>query len=134
MPGREFTLEEARATLATIRDRVVALQATQRRLRAVKSELNYIGRIHLNNGVVREREMRALRASQRTLGEEAQALLRAILASGAEVKGIDDGLIDFPTTIDGVEAYWCWKAGEDEIRWWHPRSTGFSGRQPIPDA
>jgi hypothetical protein len=132
-PAREFTLEEARVALRLVRDAVVELQATQRDLRAVKVQLNTIGRIHLNNGVVREREMRDLRAEQRRLGEDAQRLIRAITSGGAEIKGIDDGLIDFPTTIRGVPAYWCWRAGEDEIDWWHPRSTGFSGRRPVTE-
>ncbi|MCK9487584.1 MAG: DUF2203 domain-containing protein [Dehalococcoidia bacterium] len=63
--------------------------------------------------------------------------LMAILGAGVEVKDIARGLIDFPTTVDStmgaVEAYWCWQSGEDEIGWWHPRSTGFSGRQRIAD-
>ena len=63
--------------------------------------------------------------------------LMAILGAGVEVKDIARGLIDFPTTVDtsmgSVEAYWCWQSGEDEIDWWHPRSTGFSGRQRIED-
>ena len=44
---------------------------------------------------------------------------------------IERGLLDFPTTIDGQEAYWCWQAGEAEIEWWHPRDTGFAGRRRI---
>ncbi len=57
--------------------------------------------------------------------------MAAITATGAEIKGIDDGLIDFPTTIDGISAYWCGHVGEPEIAWWHPRNTGFGGRQVI---
>lgn len=128
---REFTLEEARSTLAEIRNLVEALQAVQRRLRAVKEEINSLNRRHLNNGVVGERRLRELRRDQRRAGEEAQELVRAITRTGAEIKGIDDGLLDFPTTIDGVPAYWCWRAGEVDIEWWHPRSTGFAGRRPI---
>jgi hypothetical protein len=60
-----------------------------------------------------------------------QADLNSILAAGIEVKSIEDGLLDFPTTIDGTDAYWCWRTGEDEIEWWHPRSTGFAGRRRI---
>lgn len=56
---------------------------------------------------------------------------RAILAAGVEIKSAERGLIDFPTVIDGVDAYWCWQAGEDEIAWWHPQDTGFAGRQRI---
>lgn len=131
--AHEFTLDEARAALRLIRETVLALQRTQAELREVKGELNTLGRLHLNNGVVREREMRGLRRRQRRLGEEAQRLLAEITAAGAEVKGIDDGLIDFPTTINDIPAYWCWRAGEDDISWWHPRATGFAGRIRIEE-
>jgi hypothetical protein len=128
---REFTLEEAREALAEIRQHVHALQRVQRELRQVKQRLNALNRRHLNNGVAGEHESRELRLEQRRLGEEAQQLVHAIGRSGAELKGIDEGLLDFPTVIAGEPAYWCWKAGEDDIEWWHPRSTGIAGRQPI---
>ncbi len=131
---REFTLDEARAALDLIRDHVYALQDVQTQLRAVKAELNALNRRHMNNGVVGDREIREHRIAQRQLGEEAERLVRAITGSGAELKGIDDGLIDFPTTIEGELAYWCWKAGEDDIEWWHPRSTGIAGRRRIDRA
>ncbi|HJM89978.1 MAG TPA: DUF2203 family protein [Dehalococcoidia bacterium] len=38
-----------------------------------------------------------------------QADLSSILAVGIEVKSVDDGLLNFPTTIDGTDAYWCWR-------------------------
>ncbi len=130
---REFTLEEAREALRLVRDAVVELQGRQRELRAVKARLNAINRLHLNNGLFREPELHALRGEQRRLGEEAQRLVRQIMAGGAEIKGIDEGLIDFPTTIEGVPAYWCWRAGEDDIAWWHPRTTGVAGRRPVTE-
>lgn len=55
----------------------------------------------------------------------------ALLAAGVEVKSLVEGLIDFPTRIDGIEAYWCWRSGEDAIEWWHPRDSGFAGRRRI---
>ncbi|HET6690338.1 MAG TPA: DUF2203 domain-containing protein [Miltoncostaeaceae bacterium] len=131
---RQFTLEEARLVLHALRPAVEALQAVQQQLRAVKAELNALNRRHLNNGVVAEARTRSLRLDQRRLGEEARTQIGVITAAGAEIKGIDDGLLDFPTTIQGGPAYWCWRAGEDEIDWWHPRSTGFSGRRPISEA
>jgi len=54
-------------------------------------------------------------------------------AVGAEVKGPALGLLDFPTEIEGIAAYWCWQVGESDIEWWHPRDTGFAGRRPIGD-
>ncbi len=53
-----------------------------------------------------------------------------LLEAGIEIKDREHGLVDFPTTIDGVAAYWCWLAGEPRISWWHPRAGGFAGRQP----
>ncbi len=134
MPQGNFTLDEARAALRLIRGAVGDLQRTQAALRAVKDELNALNRRHLNNGVVGDRRLRELNLQQRRLGEEARRLIGSITGAGAEIKGIDDGLIDFPTTINGTLAYWCWRAGEEDIEWWHPRTTGFSGRRPLAEA
>ena len=56
---------------------------------------------------------------------------RTLLEAGIEIKDRQRGLVDFPTTIHGIEAYWCWLAGEPEIAWWHARDAGFAGRMPI---
>jgi len=57
--------------------------------------------------------------------------LAVVLEAGVEVKGVEQGLLDFPTMIGGEPAYWCWQSGEDEIDWWHPRDSGFAGRRRI---
>jgi hypothetical protein len=134
MPSGDFTLDEARAALRLIRETVVDLQRTQAALRLVKAELNALNRRHLNNGVVGDRRLRELTIQQRRLGEQAQRHIGAITGAGAEIKGLDEGLIDFPTTIHGTLAYWCWRAGEEEIEWWHPRTSGFSGRRHVNEA
>ena len=133
MEERQFTLREAEQTLAAIRDDVEAMREAQRSLRALKAELNALNRRHLNNGHLGDARQRRLRRRQLQLGEEASRLIRAIHATGAVIKGIDDGLVDFPGLIDGVPGYWCWKSGEESIGWWHPRGTGFSSRRPIPE-
>lgn len=55
-----------------------------------------------------------------------------LVNAGIEIKDPGRGLVDFPTTIEGYPAYWCWLAGEPEIGWWHRRDAGFAGRRPIP--
>ena len=52
---------------------------------------------------------------------------------GTEFKGIDLGLVDFPTLHDGQLAYLCWRYGEDRVRFWHPVEAGYAGRQPLDD-
>ena len=58
-------------------------------------------------------------------------LLHRILDTGAQVKDINTGLLDFPALRNGHEVYLCWKYGEDQIAFWHEVDAGFAGRQPI---
>ncbi len=59
------------------------------------------------------------------------SLMRKIETVGCEVKGIREGLVDFPSLREGREVLLCWKMPEKEIRFWHDLNTGFAGRKPI---
>ena len=50
---------------------------------------------------------------------------------GVEPKNGPEGLVDFPTLIDGHEAYLCWKLGVPEVLYWHELEAGFAGRQSL---
>ncbi|MGH7550601.1 MAG: DUF2203 domain-containing protein [Gemmatimonadota bacterium] len=52
---------------------------------------------------------------------------------GVEFKGIELGLVDFPTLHAGQLAYLCWQYGEEGVRFWHPVETGYAGRQRLDD-
>ena len=52
-------------------------------------------------------------------------------ATGAVIKGIDQGLLDFPSKRFDDEVWLCWKEGETEIKFWHEKDVGFNGRKPI---
>ena len=58
-------------------------------------------------------------------------LLRQLEEVGCEIKGIREGLIDFPSIREGKEIYLCWRMPEKEILFWHELHTGFAGRKPI---
>lgn len=60
-----------------------------------------------------------------------QRLKRELDLMGAEIKGIEQGLIDFLSLREGKEVYLCWKYPETRIEFWHDLDTGFSGRQPV---
>lgn len=45
--------------------------------------------------------------------------------------GIEHGLLDFPSTLDGRAIYLCWQRGEEEVAFWHDSMAGFAGRRPI---
>jgi hypothetical protein len=60
-----------------------------------------------------------------------QTLIEELDEIGVELKGIDEGLVDFPSERDGRVINLCWRMGEETIAWWHELDTGFAGRQPL---
>ena len=52
-------------------------------------------------------------------------------SKGCVLKGIEHGLVDFPSLRDGKEVYLCWKNPEQRIEYWHDIQSGFAGRQRI---
>ncbi len=66
--------------------------------------------------------------------EEIERLIREeILALGVRFPqgGLEHGLLDFPTSLDGRVVYLCWRLGEREIESWHEVEDGFAGRRPL---
>ena len=45
--------------------------------------------------------------------------------------GLQQGLIDFPTTFEGRWVLLCWQRGEPKVGYWHELNGGYAGRQPI---
>ena len=52
-------------------------------------------------------------------------------STGVILKGLDEGLLDFPAKRFNEEIWLCWKEGETEIKFWHEKDSGFMGRKPI---
>lgn len=77
------------------------------------------------------REARALRSEIDTLTEKLAEAASELENLGVEFKGIDLGLVDFPTMRDGELAYLCWSYGEDRIEFWHSPDGGYAGRRPL---
>src|SRR5205085_632529 len=102
------------------------LQATYRRL------LAELGRMGLTaddiDEVLGDRE--ASPEVNSCLGEITRCI-GEIEGHGCHFKGLDLGLIDFPSMIDNEVAYLCWQYGETQITWWHGLEDGFAGRQPM---
>ena len=51
--------------------------------------------------------------------------------TGVSLKGLDEGLLEFPAKRFDEEIWLCWKEGETAIKFWHEKDTGFMGRKPI---
>ena len=58
-------------------------------------------------------------------------LIEDLEETGVSLKGLDQGLLDFPSKRFDEDVWLCWKEGETEIKFWHDMNSGFNGRKPI---
>lgn len=127
-----YTLPEAEALLPAIREELAAMQACKREVDAIRGDLEHAAGKSSGNGHVKDENALAKRRQQaEALVEEMNRRLQRFNEWGIELKGLEEGLVDFPSDRDGRTVYLCWKQGEDRIEWWHDLDAGFAGRQPL---
>jgi hypothetical protein len=122
MAARIYSVEEANALLPHLAPALVELRAKFERAEEVRQ---LIARAAAGNGWSRDKERWS-----RTL-ERVVELVERLQDWGIELKDVAMGLVDFPTIIQGREAYLCWRLGEPEVAYWHFPEDGFAGRQPL---
>ena len=129
---REFTLEEANAAVAELRPVVERMVEHGRRLAAAQHEQRrLVTRIAGNGGDLQPSDLRELAEAIQREADAIAACAQEIDAAGAQIKSLEEGLLDFPSRREGEEILLCWKLGEDEIRYWHGAAEGFAGRKPL---
>jgi hypothetical protein len=130
---RVFTLEEANAALVELRPVVERMVEHRRNLTAAQTrQAELVARVASNGGDMVPSDLHEL---AETIQSEADAIsdcAEQINAAGAQVKSLEDGLLDFPAKRGEEDILLCWKLGEDEIGYWHGIDEGFSGRKPLP--
>ena len=131
--SRIFTLEQANEALAELRPIVERMVQHRHNLTAAQhQQAELVTRIAGNGGDMVPSDLHeAADAIQR----EAEAISECagrISAVGAEVKSLEEGLLDFPAKRGDEVVLLCWKLGEDEIHYWHRTDEGFASRKPLP--
>lgn len=130
---RYFTLPEAQRALPEVERQLrLALfhrtesQKAQQHLDRTSERVRTSGGARVNPS-----EVLALRARRDTSISALKDALDEIEESGAVVKDLDIGLLDFMSRYRDSDVCLCWKLGEDQIRFWHGAEEGFRGRKPI---
>jgi hypothetical protein len=141
MTRKAFTVEEANAMVTSLNELFQEVRAHRHAIREAAKKIDVLELVWGSSvressnpdfaEFVRLREDvdRAMRGIQRVIEE-------GVIARGLRLPagGIENGLVDFPTTYHGRWVYLCWKVGERELLHWHEADTGFSGRNEITDA
>lgn len=132
--GRFFTLPEAEKLLPEVERRLREALFLKSELSTLEEELKEFSRHVLLAGGVRVDHTKVLarRARRDDSIRRLQETVDNIHETGAQVKDLDIGLIDFPSLYQGEEVCLCWKLGEGAtIDFWHGASEGFGGRKRI---
>ena len=124
MHSIHFTVEEANEMLDTVKPLIEEMMGLKKKLDAKGFDIfthRYLGGSGPNGKGAFPVEM-----------ERLIDILKKLTADGVMVKGIENGLVDFPhLRNNGEEVYLCWKFGEGEIVYWHTIPDGFTGRRKL---
>ena len=138
MSRQYFTLDEANALVHSLAPKVKDAVRMHAALR--QTSLALLGRSHkITEKILSRKDALEIEGADADQLEQAQAMYELLVArvhdieeSGARVKGVSQGLIDFPTLLNGEEeVLLCWRLGEGKIVAYHPTESGFDGRQSI---
>lgn len=128
---KHFTLDEATRLLPLLRELVPEAQERKRRVDALRNDVALLAMKAAGDGHLVQEQMQTKRSALEEAVRALDASLERITSLGCEVKGIDQGLIDFPSLREGREVYLCWRLGEEQISYWHELHGGLAGRQPL---
>jgi hypothetical protein len=121
---RHYTLEEARAQLPWVAERLAAMREARDRLTDANARQALAGGSPGNGGG--------------RVGKQVGEAFVALQTGAAELdqreivlRDLDRGLVDFPALRESREVYLCWIDGEQDIGFWHELDAGFRGRQEL---
>lgn len=122
---RYFTVEEANQALDVIRPLVRELLEIRSGILARKQDLWPMVEKAVGNGGSRAMSEIALEFAQ------IEKLIQDIQSTGAFMKDVNSGLIDFLAQRDGRDVFLCWRFDELNVQYWHEINAGFAGRQAL---
>ncbi len=121
-----FTITSANEILPKVIDKFKTVVNNKNEIIKIEQELNTV----LSPGNTFEEHVKIkqkLNSAVTTFYQSIEDLEK----TGVVIKGIEEGLLDFPSKRFNEEIWLCWKNGEKEIKFWHEKDSGFNGRKPI---
>ncbi len=126
---RLFTVDEANALIPRLE---IVIGKLQRNGLALRAALEKLAReTDRAPADVTTDDLLRSRPQLNTVVEECDTLLGEVESYGGQLKGLDLGLVDFPTVIEGDVVLLCWQYGEKEVSYYHSCEAGFAGRKPL---
>ncbi len=121
-----FTISEANKVLPSVIEKFKTVVNYKNQIMKMEQELNAT----LMPNTTFEQYVKVKHKLNSTVTKFYQAI-EELEKTGVVIKGIEEGLLDFPSKRFDDEIWLCWKDGETEIKFWHEKDSGFNGRKPI---
>ncbi len=118
-----FTIKSANEALPGIIEKFKNIKKEKNELMKAEQELQS-HTSNLEEYIIKKQKLNSVMTKLSQLIEDLEA-------TGVSLKGIDQGLLDFPSRRFDEDVWLCWKDGETEIKFWHDMNSGFNGRKPI---
>ncbi|WP_280771031.1 DUF2203 domain-containing protein [Salipaludibacillus daqingensis] len=131
MVKKYFTVEEANQMIPSITKELIELKNLQSDFDVQLKHLNKLKEMKKEHVQTQTESIFKLESQLEFLEMQAQLHVTNIQNTGAQLKGIDPGLIDFPSVKEDEDILLCWKEGEEEIQHYHSAQEGFAGRKPL---
>ena len=128
-PARIFTVEQANRMLPLVRRIVEDIVQDYARWREQVGVLEVVAAGRRGDAPPNEAEK--VEQDTQRLAADIERYVQELRKLGVDFKGFEEGLVDFPSQIDGRAVYLCWKLGEDAVEHWHPVDAGYAGRQKL---
>ena len=136
MAEKYFNRDEAEGLLPFIGHCLKEACEKKKKVEVLNTELSQAAtRIMVLGGSVPHFSELVKKKSERNqLAARLAEAISKIQESGCVVKDLDQGLVDFPSLLNGEEVYLCWKLGERRIGYWHGIHECSAGRKPLDDS
>jgi len=120
-----FTLEDANALLPLVRVLMEQMFDLREEAMALRPDVWPVLEKAAGNGGSRKA------GELLEIFQQFESIFKELKSLGCELKGLEQGLVDFPAMRNGRAVYLCWQYNEPEISFWHDVDAGFAGRQPL---
>lgn len=138
MADRYFTLDEVNALVPGLTTRMNYVLQLHGHLRATCRSLVLQGVRVTPESLARgeridvEGKARLRVAHARGIHDAVRDAMAAIEAMGGVIKDVEQGLVDFPSWLEGEHSVLlCWKIGESRVDWYHDADAGFGARKSV---
>ncbi len=127
-----FTVEEANATLPLVRAIVSDLAGLSQELIERRRRLTYLLAGHdANDRDLYHQELVQVEEDMEKDARRLREYVDELRALGIEPTHGPEGIVTFPSMLDGRRVRLSWKLGEPEVLYWHEVDGGFRQRQPL---